>query len=380
MNHSCPKRGRTTLTLLFCLAPLSIVVACGSNQPPPDLAPDPALLAQIREIRIIPASTSVCPGSPIQASYEAVLDDGTHVPFAQTYDSKHPPRLHVNSLSFSSAEAVRQADGSWLSDKDPLLSATTGFRLSAALKAKPAIHATATVSPDYSCTPHAFSFAGAGGGEAQSGGNGPPITVRVGVGRSPFYDKLLIVGIQVGAQAPLYELYDARTISSANRLSIETRGGTGGVGIAGTRGAQGRSAPEGCPSQVGGPGDNGGSGGAGAAGGPGGDVTIMVADGDPSIAGVVAARSPGGGGGPGGAGGAGGLGGKGGQGYEPMGGTSCESARDGEVGYNGPPGRQGAEGPAGPQPHIMKVPADQLFGPAAPAELAALLSGNNPRT
>src|SRR2546426_6119255 len=44
---------------------------------------------------------SVCPGGWIQASYEAVLADGSRVPFARSYDKKHPPRLHVVFLDRS---------------------------------------------------------------------------------------------------------------------------------------------------------------------------------------------------------------------------------------------------------------------------------------
>src|SRR5439155_22319275 len=57
-------------------AALLLSAACGPKGPPPDFAPDPGLVAQIRELRI---STSVraCPGETFGALYTAVLNDGT---------------------------------------------------------------------------------------------------------------------------------------------------------------------------------------------------------------------------------------------------------------------------------------------------------------
>src|SRR2546426_688361 len=81
---------------------LSVFAAC-SHAPPADFAPDPGLLARIREIQIRTTAAQACPGTAIAASYDAVLDDGTHVPFQRTYDKKHPPRLHTVFLDLSSA-------------------------------------------------------------------------------------------------------------------------------------------------------------------------------------------------------------------------------------------------------------------------------------
>jgi hypothetical protein len=358
-------------------ASLLIVAAC-SHQPPADFAPDPGLLAQIREIQITPNYSSVCPGNSIAASYEAVLDDGTHVPFVRTYDEKHPPRLHVTFLSFSSTEASSRVDGSWVSAQDPLLSATTGFRLSATLKAKPSIHATVMVRPDYSCAAHAFAFEGAPGGRVQAGENGPTVTVNIGRGRSPFYEKLIVVGIQVGAQAPFYELYDAASIPPADFIAVESRGGRGGAGSAGPKGGDGAPGAAGCPAQAGGTGGDGGYGGPGAPGGRGGAVMIVAPTEEPYMAGLVTARTPGGYGGPGGAGGPGGVGGRGGQGKDASNGTTCANASDGLAGRKGQPGPVGSEGPRGPRPEIVVMPADQQFGRAIPTELAELLP-NSPR-
>src|SRR5207245_7506176 len=68
--------------------------AC-SHAPPAGFAPDPGLVAQIKDIRIVPAYTRACPGSVVPTTYEAVLSDGARVPFSRHYDNKHPPRLNV---------------------------------------------------------------------------------------------------------------------------------------------------------------------------------------------------------------------------------------------------------------------------------------------
>src|SRR3989454_10252454 len=139
---------------------------------------------------------SVCPGGWIQASYEAVLADGSRVPFARSYDKKHPPRLHVVFLDRESADAVSQEDGDWVTNGNALETVTTGFRLSATLRAKPRATNTVVVPPDYSCMRHSFSFWGEQGGVGQPGGNGPDVIVRLAVLRSPFYDKLFVAGTQ----------------------------------------------------------------------------------------------------------------------------------------------------------------------------------------
>src|SRR5213594_1208643 len=84
------------------------VLASCSHAPPPDFAPDPGLVAQIRDIRIITGYARACPGAVIPTSYEAVLADGSRIPFARSYDKKHPPRLHVVFLDRESPDAVSQ--------------------------------------------------------------------------------------------------------------------------------------------------------------------------------------------------------------------------------------------------------------------------------
>ena len=81
------------------------VFACGHAGPPPDFAPDPGLVAHIRELRMT-APNSICPGESFNVTYTAVLDDGSYVPFENRYDKDHPPRLHVMFLDRTSSEAT----------------------------------------------------------------------------------------------------------------------------------------------------------------------------------------------------------------------------------------------------------------------------------
>src|SRR5437762_3433716 len=209
-----------------------LAVAC-SHAPPEGFAPDPGLVTQIRDIRIVTTYARACPGAVIPTTYEAVLTDGTRVPFARSYDKKHPPRLHVIFLDRTSPEAVTQQDGDWVTDADPLVSATTGFRLTATLQAKPSVTNTVVVPPDYRCMPHAFVFSGEPGGTGEAGGNGPDVTVRLAVLRSPFYDKLFVAGLQVGVAPPFYVLGDASSVAPAGWPVVESRGGGGGTGLPG---------------------------------------------------------------------------------------------------------------------------------------------------
>src|SRR5207247_194197 len=276
----------------FCLT-LFVVAAC-SHAPPPDFAPDPGLIAQIRDLRIVTTQDRACPGGWIQASYEAILADGSRVPFARTYDKKHPPRLHVVFLERSSPDGVSQEDGDWVMEADPLATAASGFRLTAALKARPVVRNTAVIPPDYRCLPHGFSFVGEAGGTAQAGSNGPDVVVRLAVLRSPFYDRLLVAAIEVGQAPPFYVLADATEIPPSDWLVIESRGGRGGPGTPGPKAAGGPDGASRGPAQPGGPGGNGANGGPGGAGGRGGRSDVSVASNEAFLAGIVDAQSPGG--------------------------------------------------------------------------------------
>src|SRR2546422_498857 len=290
------------------------VLASCSHAPPPDFAPDPGLVAQIRDIRIVTGYARACPGAVMPTSYEAVLADGSRIPFARSYDKKHPPRLHVVFLDRESPDAVSQEDGDWVAERDPLVTVTTGYRLSATLRANSRITNTVVVPPDYRCMPHTFVFSGDAGGPGEAGEPGPDATGRLALLRSPFYDKLFVAGIRVGLAQPFYVLQDATAVPPADWLVIESRGGRGGTGVTGSKGTDGSSGAAGCPAQPGAPGGNGGSGGPGGSGGHGGRVTVIVPLDNPFLAGIVAGRRSRGTGGAGGPRGGGGKGGDGGPG------------------------------------------------------------------
>ncbi|HEX9395072.1 MAG TPA: hypothetical protein VF923_10475, partial [Gemmatimonadales bacterium] len=256
-------------------------------------------------------------------------------------------------------------DGGWAADRDPLLSAATGFHLSAALRFKPAVRGDAVVTPDYSCTNHAFGF------ESEAGHDGPDVTVRLAMGHTPYVDKLLIAAIEVADAPPFYALYNASTIPPRSFLIVEARGGRGLFGQAGRAGLKGTSGA-GC-----GDGGNGGAGESGGVGGPGGrggHITIIVPDEEPFLAGVVDARTPGGKGGPGGRGGAGGTAGAAGTPGNDSRGNACPKGKDGAVGTAGVAGADGREGPYGSQPQVIAVPNGSVLGPLAPAAILDLLA------
>lgn len=350
---------------------LLALVGC-AKKPPPDFAPDPLLLGRIREVRMRTWPERVCPGGRIQASYEAVLDDGSVVPFATTYDRKHPPPLHVVFLRLTSGEATGRQNGFWDTHPDPLLSATDGYRLSVFLRDNHSINAFTTVEPEYSCSPHVFAFEGsAGDGSGRTGAPGPDVTVRLDIVRSPFYERLLVAEIDVSAAPPFYVLADADVIPPADWLRIESAGGSGGRGANGTDGKQGAAGEPGCPGGPGGAGGAGGNGAAGGPGGPGGDVTVVVPATHALLAGIVEARAPGGRGGAGGKPGEGGEGGPGGKATGDA--RRCQPGQAGPRGPDGSAGANGPNGPAGPPMRIFTVPRDRVFGPHIPSRLAALL-------
>ena len=62
----------------------AVLLGACSHQPPEGFAPDPGLVSQIRDIRIVTAYTRACPGATMPTTYEAVLTDGSRVPFSRT--------------------------------------------------------------------------------------------------------------------------------------------------------------------------------------------------------------------------------------------------------------------------------------------------------
>src|SRR6185503_19546070 len=182
-------------------------------------------------------------------------------------------------------------DGNWAAAPDPTLSAMNGFRLTAFMRDNPSVQGFATVEPEYSCMPHAFSFEGEPGQPGGTGANGPDVTVRLRYLRSPFYQRLLVASVEVGLAPPIYVFSEADRIPPADWIIIETRGGRGGRGAAGTAGQNGANGAPGCPGGAGGAGGPGGPGGNGGSGGRGGRVTVIVPSSEPLLAGLVDGRS-----------------------------------------------------------------------------------------
>src|SRR3989442_7147637 len=223
-----PARGDSMRRAPPVVAALVITAACGPKRPPPSFAPDPGLVSQIRELRMSTNATA-CPGQSFGAAYTADLNDGSLVPFETRYDQDHPPRLHVVFLERSSYEASPLEGGGWSAARDPLASAMTGFRLTATFRAKPSVTTSTVVAPDYSCLPHTFGFRGAG-----AGASGPQVTVRLGILQSPFYDRLLVAGIEVEDAPPYYVLANARAVPPSDWLVISAHGSRGSRGADGS--------------------------------------------------------------------------------------------------------------------------------------------------
>src|SRR5207244_7233575 len=89
------------------------------------------------------------------------------------------PRLHVIFLDRESPDGVSQEDGDWVAERDPLVTVTTGYRLTATLRANSRITNTVVVPPDYRCMPHTFVFSGDAGGPGEAGEAGPDATGRL---------------------------------------------------------------------------------------------------------------------------------------------------------------------------------------------------------
>ena len=335
-----------------------VALACAPN-PPRDFSPDPSVVAQIQQIRIIPREPRACPGAVIQADYEAILTDGTRVPFARAYDKRNAPRLHVQFLERNSPDAVARQNGDWVADPNPLATAATGFHLTATLRADSRITTTLLLPPTYDCMARRLAFSGSGGIAGQTGQDGPDVTVRLEVQHSPFYEKLFVARIEVGGAKPSYIMGDSASIVRTEWLTVVSSGGDGANGSAGSDGIDGIPGSAGCPGQPGGRGQDGSGGGAGGDGGNGGRITIVVPADRPQLADLVRGFSHGGSGGFGGAGGRAGRGGKGGQGLFDAMNQPCSDGADGSSGLDGSSGRNGFPGSSRPRAVLASAATQQ---------------------
>ena len=357
---------RVLLSAVVCLS------ACGPKRPPPDFAPDPTLVQRISEIRMYPQVQVACPGRTVGVRYDAVLDDGSIVPFSRQYDEDNPPALHVVFLRRTSPDAYPEQNGDWDTVDDPLATAMTGFRLRAELRADPTLAAEVTIVPEYTCFPNRRSYTGARGRRGEPGGPGPDVVVRIALLKSPFYERLVVVTSEIGGAPPRFLLQDADIIPPADWLVLESFGGRGGKGVDGGDGAPGAAGQPGCPGGPGGAGGAGGPGGAGAAGGQGGPFTLLVTENDRYLAGLVQPVTGGGQGGEGGSGGEGGAGGAGGRGTV-VNGQRCANGSAGAEGQSGQDGPEGPSGRAGPAPRIVTVEAADIFPRFIPQPLQDLI-------
>lgn len=368
-NDTAPRGRLRVRSVLWCVP--AVLAGCSSG-PPPDFAPDPALLTRVADLRVITYPEVVCPGRTIRAEYWALLDDGTPLPFSTRYDDDDPPDLHMVFLRRWSREALARGNGSWDTYADPLLSVVSGFTLHTVMRHKPSIADTTVVAPEYSCLSRSFVFEGAPGRRGMPGGPGPDVVVRVALLSSPFYERLLVAEIKPGAAPPFYVFGDADLVPPSDWLVVESHGGVGGRGADGRDGADGAAGRDGCPAGAGGAGGAGSNGGPGGPGGPGGHITVIVPTELPYLAGMVHAFSAGGAGGPGGKGGEGGEGGEGGRGRTPDG-VSCADGPAGPEGSDGAAGSAGSDGAPGPRPQVLSVPLVEVFGPHVPRPIRELM-------
>jgi hypothetical protein len=352
------------------IALVAALSAC-AKKPPADFAPDPGLVARIHEIRM-EVPVTACPGQTFRADYIAAMDDGEEIPFAASYDKKHPPALHVVFLSRYSAQATALENGNWAASPDPLASAVTGFHVRALMRANPRLIAEVVVPPSYECLDHTLEFVGARGRSGRDGGPGPDVTVRLGLVRSPFVERLIVAEVTVEQAPPLYVLADAEYVDPADWLRVAALGGPGSRGSDGAKGQAGRAGAPGCPGRAGEAGSAGGDGERGGDGGPGGHVTVIVAEEEPFLAGLVDARTDGGPGGDGGRGGKGGAGGAGGAATGDA--RRCKAGPPGPAGADGRDGPDGRGGRPGPRAQVITVPAASVFGTRPRPELEALLT------
>src|SRR2546430_967564 len=111
---------------------------------------------------------------------------------------RHAQCMRVVFLDSERPDGVWQEDGDWVTERDPLATVSTGFRLTATLRADSRITNTVVVPPDYGCVPPTFVFSGEPGGPGEAGEPGPDATVRLAAGRPPVFRKLLLARLHVG--------------------------------------------------------------------------------------------------------------------------------------------------------------------------------------
>ena len=313
----------TSSAAVLCAAAV-VVGACATLAAGPtasqSAASEPPPRRDIRHLTILPSTKTVCPGQPIAAGYQARLSDASRVLLG-------PDEL--SRLTLRGIAAEPRPDGSWQTHADPIESAVTGFRLSAALSADPEIHADTVVVPTYQCLRTAISL---------------PISdryrqakahVRVGVFATPFYDSIVVAAVEPEGDAPFVIVLGPDRIRGG-ALQISAEGKSGKPGRAGSAGTDGGPCEDG---EAGTDGDD------GEAGEAGGEVDVILEAGVTWLAPVVNVSNSGGRGGSGGPGGRGGRAGS----------RSDRPGCNPKAGRSGRAGRSGNDGLPGPYPRTTTV-------------------------
>jgi hypothetical protein len=312
-------------------AVVASLLLSGCTHPPAAVSTAPAR-RDIRALSIVPASSRVCPGHVIAAQYVARLGDGSRVSLTHA---------DLSMLALRGVAAEPRSDGGWQTDSDPLVSAVSGFHLSAVLASDTSVRADTTIVPTYECIHTSIEL------PASDQFRLTEAHIRLGTFATPFYDSVVVAVVEAGDGAPIATLLGPSQMRSG-AIKIHAPGKPGRAGRAGHRGADGQPCANG---------ENGDDGERGEPGQPGGRVDIIVQNEAPWLADLVAVSNPGG---RGGAAGTGGAGGRAGTSSRQSGGA-CTS-RAGRAGRMGEPG---LDGPAGLPPRTTYV-ISSLLWPGSP--------------
>src|SRR5215831_13385027 len=314
------------MSRLVTFAALAFAWSCASASGSALGGADSKLITFARGLNVLPASSRACPGQVVGAKYEVRIAGGANLPLTES---------DVATLIRRGTAAEPSRNGEWQTSADPLASAATGFRLSAALARDTTVKGDTVLVPRYGCRPATWDL---GGGPV-----GQQAHVRLGTLRTPFYDSVVVAALEVSGRAPVVALLGP---DNWHQGAIRVNA-AGKDGRAGSRGGAGEMGSE-CS-----PGGDGGDGGDGQDGGAGGHVDIIVEAGSQWLADLVSVYNPGGHGGDGGAAGAGGA-----PGPSPRGSEKTCSPRPGRAGR---PGAHGRDGVSGGPPVVTSVPLSLLW-------------------
>ena len=309
----------TILAVTACAAqskasPAPVPVAASATRP--TTAPS-SIAAGARAIAILPQASRVCPGQPIDVRYSARFADGSQ-------RALRPSDITPVVRGGADAEVEPRPDGNWLTNADPMRSVLTGFRLSVTLAGDSSVRGDTVVAPSYECSHTAINL------PSSDRFNHTTAYVRLGTFATPFYDSVVVAVVEVEGRAPIVTILAPNQMHSG-AIKVSAPGKNGAPGRAGRIGSEGGPCANGEQGEDGEPGEPGEA---------GGEVDIIMQDGSPWLAGLVAVSNPGG---KGGAGGAGGRGGTAGPSGRQGGGGSCST----KAGRSGRPGRPSTDGPAG---------------------------------